>query len=539
MYIPKTIVITPSVKELKYTKEIITRIKMLNPKILIKYSNADNIKTPIFNNLSNQMRYLKETIILRNRAGSFITTFASPGDIIEEMCVIVSMGWHCVFECEYCYLQASIRNNGNHLLYTNLEKLDSELEIEPYIHRILLTILSAHSFINKTTLMKVPYGFHEVGNKIRKQLQNSKTNQINSDSLAIKYLKDNLEKYLHEIKPDSSHSLIKPMMKDFDKLAKKWMKDSNLNRNKCGKDLHSIVSGVRRKKYIVNPQNIKNDLTNLQLNHPSCSKTIDRLIEKTNVKPVDYSVLEISKVISKIANYYKKNKKYKPRLNISEYTDAVGIQHISKNLDIFMKYFQKHDNIEMVLPTKSSNIDDLLKYDGLDRALITINFNTDYFISTFEHGTSSLADRITAGKKVQDANGFKLNVAIEPMFFYNNYIDDYKKLVNRLMKELDKNGIGTIILGTARFGSTLKRTLVDIHPKTDVFQKNKPLLPIKGDDSKWRYEDGLREEMYKEIINEFEKYGEFYFFLGAETPEMWKKVGLNPKNHMSKFIYQY
>jgi len=540
MYKNNRLVITPKTKNNKYAKGVIKRVKDLNPNVIIEDALTNNPQPPRLGKQKKILEYLKETIVLKERCGSFISTFASPGDIVEEMCVIMSMGWHCAMNCEYCYLQASALHNSQHILYTNLEKIDKELAVEPYIHRILLTILSAHSFINRNPLMKIPSGFHEIGNKIRLQLQTRKTNIVESHDEAIEFVKTNVEKYLPMMNPTSSHSLLSPIIKNIAKIAKQWRNDSDKKLKISGKDLHSLVLKVRKQNYQMDIVDIIKELQNIVKSNSAITDVINRFIRRlNNINPVDYAYAEIDNIVNNIEDYYNENLSYLPRLNISEYTDAVGIQHISKNLGVFMEMFQKHDDIEMVLPTKSANVDDILKYDGMDRSYITMNFNTDYFIKTFEHGTSSLNERIEAAKKIQDSKGFKLNVAIEPMFFYDGYLDDYKKLVNRLMTELDIDKIGTIILGSARFGRMLKNIVPEIHPKTDVFKKNSPLLPIKGDDSKWRYEDDLREEMYKEIIDEFEKYAEFCFFLGAETPEMWEKVGLGPEAHMKKFLYQF
>ena len=189
MYKNYRLVITPKTKNNKYAKGVIKRVKDLNPNVIIEDALTNNPQPPRLGKQKKILEYLKETIVLKERCGSFISTFASPGDIVEEMCVIMSMGWHCAMNCEYCYLQASALHNSQHILYTNLEKIDKELAVEPYIHRILLTILSAHSFINRNPLMKIPSGFHEIGNKIRLQLQTRKTNIVESHDEAIEFVK--------------------------------------------------------------------------------------------------------------------------------------------------------------------------------------------------------------------------------------------------------------------------------------------------------------------------------------------------------------
>jgi len=249
MYIPKRLIITASPKDSKYTAEVIQRVKTLNPSVIIESVNSNNHNPPLYRDSRKQLKYLKETLFLRERSGPFITTFASPGDIVEEMCSIVSLGWHCCSNCEYCYLQASTRNNDWHLLYTNIEKLDQELEVEPFIHRILLTILTAKSFIDQQSLMKIPAGFHVLANGIRGQLQSRKSNRIADNNLAYLYLADNIVRFLNDLNLLSTYCLLKVFCKEAAKVAKSSM---------C-EELMELVLSVRKAKYAADLNSVKGD----------------------------------------------------------------------------------------------------------------------------------------------------------------------------------------------------------------------------------------------------------------------------------------
>ncbi len=530
MYTPSRIVIHPTAAGNKYTSDVLRRVKSLNPGVEIEKLPSARQLPPQYHDLHKQLSYLKETILLRERSGPFITTFASPGDIVEEMSTIVSLGWHCCCDCEYCYLQASTRQNPWQIIYTNIEKLDQEFAVEPWVHRILLTLLSAKSHIDQKPQMKVPDGFHVVANRIRRQIQTSKSNRITDDRAALQYLDGNLFKFLNELNPYSTYRLLHEFAAEASKIAKKSSCDP----------LTNLVEEIRRSGYGMDYNSVRSTFRIISRgSHKVPGRSLNKLQEILATDPDDYSDGLFTHIQQNLSEYYQQNSIYKPRLNISEYSDAVAIQHISKHLDRVMDIASKHPGIEVILPTKSTNLDELLNHDGAGRTIVTVNFNTDYFIQTFEHGTASLADRFAAAQKIQAASGFRLNVSIEPMFFYRNYLTDYKHLVGQIMSEIDPGKVETVILGSARFGKTLKRILLNIHPKTEVFQKNLPLYPIKGEDTKWRNADADRKAAYKAMICEFRKYGDFHFFLGAETPEMWEAVGLDARAHLDNFVYQY
>ena len=541
MYVPKRLVIHPSAAGGSYTSVVIQRIKSLNPEVSIERPQSKKYLPPPNSDPYKQLKYLKETLLLRERSGPFLTTFASPGDIVEEMCTIASLGWHCCCDCEYCYLQASTQNNQWQLFYTNIDKLDQELEIEPFVHRILLTILTAKSYIDQIPLMKIPIGFHGLANGIRGKLQKRKSNRVKDDKTAFQYLSDNISHCMDAVNSSSTYCIQYAAKEKANETVKRW-------RKKEDPSLVTPINDLLCFKDIIKDSDYKMDFEILtakleSLIHKTADKGVSRGYQKILVilsrEVHDYTQSQIDYVKHNLKDYYLLNSGYKPRLNISEYSDAVAIQHISKNLSPVMKILQKHPGIEMVLPTKSTNLDELLEHDGMGRAIVTMNFNTEHFIKTFEHGTASLEDRIEAAQKIQTAKGFRLNVSIEPMFFYRDYLADYKKLVKQILQSLNPDKVETVILGTARFGQVLKGILVDIHPKTEVFQKNLPLHPIKGVDVKWRNEDSVRKKTYRAIMTEFSKYGDFQFFLGAETPEMWESLGLDVRAHLDKFFYQY
>ena len=204
----KRIIIHPSSQGKDYTKEIVDRVKNINPLVEIVYLGSKNGKAP--NSFPSQLSlhgkywYMKESLLLREFKSPFIESFPSPGDIVEELCTMLKLGFHCRSICQYCYLQGS--NQYWQVLYTNIDKVKEELLFEPFVHRSVQTIWSAYTFYNEQSTYKIPDGLEDVGNDIRAYY---KKTGVNSDSKAIQYLQDNIHSLLDPLIGELEDSKIK------------------------------------------------------------------------------------------------------------------------------------------------------------------------------------------------------------------------------------------------------------------------------------------------------------------------------------------
>ena len=116
-------------------------------------------------------------------------------------------------------------------------------------------------------------------------------------------------------------------------------------------------------------------------------------------------------------------------INIGEYSDIVGIDHITNFLAEVMKWVQEDNGLKFSFKTKCANLENLFTFPANDRIKITMNLNSQAAITKYEIGTSSLDDRIKAINRIIKAGGFVVQLAIEPIIRYKNYEADYENLV--------------------------------------------------------------------------------------------------------------
>ena len=198
----------------EYTNQVISRAKLINPHIELIYPSAnndkDNYRFPDQLTGAGNYWFMKESLIIRERKSSFIETFPSPGEIVENLNTAVKLGMNCRSACQYCYQQASPYVHQD--IFSNLDDLIPELEVENYVHKAILTIWSIISHLKEERFNKIPHHLQVAGNKLRIAFQKE---QINSKAKAVKYLTANIPTILDEKKlelkydPDKLKSLVK------------------------------------------------------------------------------------------------------------------------------------------------------------------------------------------------------------------------------------------------------------------------------------------------------------------------------------------
>ena len=445
----KRIIVTASAKSYPKTNDIIANAKSTLNISNVIYLSDDKPTFPA--NLTNQqqLEYMKETLVITTRKSTpFITTFASPGKIVEDLGTILTLGWHCSYNCNFCYLLGSMLYRKWQEVYVNIDEIDKQISFEKYVHPAILTVWSLYGDFKNEKLLKIPKDFKETADWIRERFINK---NIYTDDKAKAFIKANLKKIFKRLGED-------------------------------------ILQG-------------------------------------------DVLILD-----GKTDGFYDINKKHKPWLNFSEYTDFLAIDPVTDFSSELITLLKKHPDIQISARTKSSNVDNLLTYNATDNVKLAINFNTQYAIDNFEIGTASLVDRIEAAKKIQNKNGFLLKVVIEPIMVYPNYESEYLQLVDRLKNELDLTKVIDITFGGVRYKAKLINTIEEVYPQNKLNLNGNALVSFSGD--RIRYNEQIREDLYKKMKDSFEKINGLTLRLAAETPEMWDKVGLDKEAHIAKSVVQ-
>lgn len=189
----------------------------------------------------------------------------------------------------------------------------------------------------------------------------------------------------------------------------------------------------------------------------------------------------------------------KPDITIFEgaaTSDPVPVEEYSGALKSAIEYFGKSDFGKFRFVTKYTDIDSLLNLNHNGNTMIRFSINTDRIIKDFEHRTPLISKRLEAAYKIAES-GYKLGFIIAPVFFYENWEEDYKDLILQIHKYFHGREIDFEII-SHRFTKTAKENIKNIFPQT--------LLPLEEEIRSFKYgQFGYGKYVYKKEELEYMK----------------------------------
>ena len=244
------------------------------------------------------------------------------------------------------------------------------------------------------------------------------------------------------------------------------------------------------------------------------------------------------KVLRNLPKYYRENERFPLWINIGEYTDILGTDHLTGNMNDILGWMEEDKELRVKFRTKAPYLKNILKHNNLDRLYVTVDLNTEFAINNYQTNVFSLSDRFKAIKKLM-SHGAKVKLAIEPIIFYPGFENDYVKLFKKIERELDLSEMDDIKIGCVRYKTQLMNHIKRSSPGTNLFETEYPLIPpIKGD-KRWRYAEDDRVKIYSLILNSLKPEHRKLIQLGAEDPEVWKQLNLNPFVVHDESVYQH
>ena len=306
----------------------------------------------------------------------------------------------------------------------------------------------------------------------------------------------------------------------------------NISFDKVPDNFKKVCDEIIRKKVLRKRDGINNDEEAINY----IKNNIRVFFAEMNVELSDKDEIKLKK---NIENYYSINAANPLSINISEYSDVLALDHITDVMNELMQLVEKDSEFNIKFRTKVANVSNLLKYNGNNQVRVTFGLNTEYVINNFELGSASLKERISAVNKLIKRGGYKIDLSVEPIIMYDDYENDYKKLIKKIKKEIDLSKIENIKIGTVRYKTLLKNFISNTFPNSGLtFSFNKLVVPEKGD-KRWRYSKEDRIKIYSIIKEELKGIKNIKLGLGAEVPELWDDLGLDKARVHSDVVYQY
>jgi len=211
------------------------------------------------------------------------------------------------------------------------------------------------------------------------------------------------------------------------------------------------------------------------------------------------------------------NKKY--HIGTGQSSDSLLWGNREGILDALFEFAQKNQNIILELKSKSDNIGYLLENKIPKNIISTWSLNPQTIIDNEEHLTASLNNRIKSAKAIAK-KGNLVGFHFHPIIIYENYLNEYKEIIDRLIREFNPNQVAMVSLGTLTFIKPVIKQLRDRNFNTKILQ-----MPLTNASGKLSYPLEQKREMFREIYNMFKPWHKkVYFYMCMEDASLWRDV---------------
>jgi len=194
-------------------------------------------------------------------------------------------------------------------------------------------------------------------------------------------------------------------------------------------------------------------------------------------------------------------------------------------LDTLFEFAKENPNVILEFKTKSDNIKYLLENDVPKNILCTWSLNTPTIIQNEEHLSASLEKRLNSARKLAN-KGVKIGFHFHPIVEYENYLDEYKEVYDKVLDLFDASEVALVSFGTLTFIKPVIKQL-----RSREFRSKITQMPFEDASGKSSYPDSIKVEMFKHAYESFKPWHQkgVFFYLCMEEHQMWMKT----------FGYQY
>jgi len=211
------------------------------------------------------------------------------------------------------------------------------------------------------------------------------------------------------------------------------------------------------------------------------------------------------------------NKTY--HIGTGQASDSLMFGNREGVLDALFSFARKYPNVILEFKTKSDNIKYLLENDVPKNIFCTWSLNTPTIIANEEHLTASLDKRIAAARKLAD-KGVKIGFHFHPIVEYVGYLNEYKAIYERLLREFDPSEVALVSFGTLTFIKPVIKQLRGREFRSKITQ-----IPHEDASGKTSYPEATKIEMFKHAYESFKPWHKkVFFYLCMEPHALWEKT---------------
>ncbi len=148
---------------------------------------------------------------------------------------------------------------------------------------------------------------------------------------------------------------------------------------------------------------------------------------------------------------------------ISYDSDLLALNEFHNYYNFFYQIAKKYD-VTLELRTKST-VD--IKLNPLDNFIISYTLTPDEIIKDYERNTPKLEYRLNQINKLLN-KGFKVQIALEPLLFIENYNNIYNNMLNKISLKIDLTKIDKFSIGTFRVNHNYYKNMLKNNPHSKI-----------------------------------------------------------------------
>ena len=226
----------------------------------------------------------------------------------------------------------------------------------------------------------------------------------------------------------------------------------------------------------------------------------------------------IDKALEELKELREHHKDHYLRIGTGEQTDSLSLDDISRYSEKLISFFNTCPNWLLEFKTKSHNVKNFEDMPHKGNIVVSWSVNPEEIVTKEEHGTSSLKKRLQTARQIKD-KGFRVSFHIDPVIYHPQWKKNYGELAENITAMFKPEEITHISIGALRFSPSQKALMRERFGMQSLVCQGEF---FKGADGKLRYDNGMRQELFQFLWNQFKKRDPLWnTFLCMETPENW------------------
>ena len=208
---------------------------------------------------------------------------------------------------------------------------------------------------------------------------------------------------------------------------------------------------------------------------------------------------------------------------VGKLQDALSLDPLTGFTRVLVPFFAEQAAARLVMLSKSDAVGNLPGLDHRGHAVVSWSVNPAAVCREFERGAPSLARRLDAARRCQQA-GYPVRFIIMPILPVEDWRAQYAELVDAIFEAAVPQRI--TMAGICSYRGALSLTARALGPDSIIARH---IARQPSPDGRLRFPHELRAELYRHLIAEIRRHDPAMpLGLCLEEPELWHACGLDP-----------